>query len=289
MRASRTARTVATSRGFRADWQETSCSIELWGDEIAGASYGRRCLPDRDATSSGSRRGGRAGAAACRRSTICRPTARGVLFMPTVVDELLGRLLLPNLSGRAIRDGRSPFSRADLEARRQIVRADLDLVIDTTLPFELATAPCSSEGVPAGRVQLIAGGRLASPIAGSRDGGGVRAAADAGPARSAAGACSRARCPTIELRRGAGAARRRRRGARSARPAHPAGATGRVRARRARRAGRRGRRGRRAVRRPAGRRICSDHLSQPSTRLVRIPGDPCVGLLVLTGVELLPA
>jgi hypothetical protein len=32
-----------------------------------------------------------------------------------------------------------------------------------------------------------------------------------------------------------------------------------------------------------------DHLSQPSTRLFRIPGEPGVGLLVVAGVEILAA
>ena len=37
-------------------------------------------------------------------------------------------------------------------------------VVDTTVPLELPTAPCSPDGIPAGRVSLIAGGRLASPV-----------------------------------------------------------------------------------------------------------------------------
>jgi predicted Zn-dependent protease len=50
----------------------------------------------------------------------------------------------------------------DLERGAAVLRSDLDLLVDTTLPFEPATAPCSPEGVPAGRVALIRGGRLAS-------------------------------------------------------------------------------------------------------------------------------
>src|SRR5581483_1138874 len=92
------------------------------------------------------------------------PGARGVIFMPAAVEALLGRFLLGALAGRAIVDGRSPFTRADLDARRQVARSDLGLIVDTTLPFELATAPCSSDGVPAGRAGLIQAGRLAAPI-----------------------------------------------------------------------------------------------------------------------------
>jgi predicted Zn-dependent protease len=286
LRTSRTERTVATSRGFRADWQETACSIELWGDEICGASYGRRCLPgarDLDRLAEAV-----ATLAPCLAHTDeLPPNARSVLFMPNVVQDLLERLVLPNLSGRAIRDGRSPFSRADLETRRQVIRADLDLMIDTTLPFELASAPCSSEGVPAGRVRLIAEGRLSSPVLG------LATAAEWGmpptPApRGRPAAVLGSALPAIDADEalallGEGVVVRDLPGLHT-QPARRAtyalvvpdaqavvGGEGR---------------GRCAVRLAGG---LLDHLRQPSTRIVRIPGDPNVGLLVLTGVELLPA
>ena len=46
LRASHGLRTVGTSRGFWTAWTETTCSLELWVDEIAPASFGRRALPD---------------------------------------------------------------------------------------------------------------------------------------------------------------------------------------------------------------------------------------------------
>ena len=207
--------------------------------------------------------------------------------MPAVLEDLVGRLLLPNLSGRAIRDGRSPFSRADLEAGRLIVRPDLSLTVDTTLPFELATAPCSSEGVPAGRVTLIADGRLASPVLD------LATAAEFGlpptPApRGRPVALVTSQLPPIAYREalallGDGVmvrdlpglhTQQARRGAYAlVAPDAQAVVSGEAR-------------GRCAVRLAGG---LLDHLSQPSTRLVRIPGDLSVGLLVLTGVELLPA
>lgn len=163
LRASRTQRTVATSRGFRADWQDTAFWLDLWIDEVGGASYERRALPTPE-------RVGQLSADAfalarqLRRADTLPAEPRGVLFTPAALDSLIGRFLAPNLLGRAIRDGRSLFTRADLDTRRQIVREDLDLVIDTTLPFEMATAPCSPEGVPGGRVTLIERGRLIAPI-----------------------------------------------------------------------------------------------------------------------------
>jgi len=92
------------------------------------------------------------------------PMARGAIFMPTAAEALLGRFFPGALAGRSIVDGRSPFTRADLDGCRRILRPDLSLVVDTTLPFALATGPCSADGVPGGRVMLVDDGRLAAPI-----------------------------------------------------------------------------------------------------------------------------
>ena len=89
---------------------------------------------------------------------------RGVIFMPAAVEALMGRFLVPNLTGRTIVDGRSSFTLADVESKCEIVRADLGVVVDTTLPFKLATAPCSPDGVPAGRAALVERGRLNAPV-----------------------------------------------------------------------------------------------------------------------------
>ena len=286
MRASRTWRTVATSRGFHAAWSETSCSIDLWGDEITGASYGRRCRPsDADVD----RLADEVATLAPRLAVVNElpPSARGVLFAPAVVDDLIGRLLLPNLSGRSIRDGRSPFSRADLEAARQVIGTDLDLTIDTTLPFEPATAPCSSEGVPAGRIGLIVGGRLASPILD------LATAAQFGlpptpVPRGRPSALLTSSRPELSFDEaltllGDGVVVRALPGlhtqqARRSSYALVAPDAQVVNG---------GEGGGRCAVRLAGKLL--DHLSQPSTRLVRIPGSLSIGLLVLGGVELLPA
>lgn len=164
VRASFGERTVATSRGFFCRWLETASSVRLWVDELGGSRYERRKLASPAIVD------GLAAQSAVLARQLHAPAhlsemARGVLLMPAMVDALLGRFLLPNLSARAIRDGRSPFTLDDLQSRREILRRDLSLVVDTTLPYEMATAPCSSEGVPAGRAALIQRGTLVAPLA----------------------------------------------------------------------------------------------------------------------------
>jgi predicted Zn-dependent protease len=285
MRASRNERTVATSEGFHAHWHETACTIELWGNESANASYGRRCLPgpcdlDRlvaqvaDLTPS------------MGTGQELPSQARGVLFMPPVVEELLTRLVLPNLAGRAIRDGRSPFSRADLKVGRPILRSDLDLTVDTTVAFELATAPCSAEGIPAGRARLISGGRLASPLLDRataaqfglpptpvpRGRPAVRLDS-ALPTMSYAEALEILGCGVV-VRDLPGLHTQQARRSSYALVSPDAQAV------------EHGRAGGRCSVRLAGNVLL--HLTEPSSHLVQIPGDPGIGLLVRTGVEILP-
>jgi predicted Zn-dependent protease len=286
LRASHAERTVATSRGFLAAWHETACTIDLWADEVAGASFGRRALPtDQDLD-----RLVAEVALLARRLRVPEELpsgARGVLFMPAVVEALVGRLLLPNLSGRSIRDGRSAYTRTDLDARRQVIRPDLDLIVDTTLPLELATAPCSSDGVPAGRVALIAGGRLVSPIVDFESADDIGLPPTPRP-RGRPTMVLQSTSPAIDVdaavaELGAGVVVRDLPGlhTQQARRGSYALVTPDAQAVVA------GSPGGRCSVRLAGNLV--DHLAHPRTRLVRVPGELGVGLLVLSGVELLPA
>jgi predicted Zn-dependent protease len=285
-RASRTQRTVATSRGFRADWEETASGIDLWINEVGGASFERRALPSPERIE---QLGADAVALASQlmRAEPLPAGARGVLFSPAAVDALIGRFLLPNLLGRSIRDGRSLYTRAELAARQKVLREDLDLVIDTTLPFELATAPCSAEGVPAGRVKLIEGGRLASPVVE------LETAADLGypptpRPRGRPHALLESTLPSLEWDQalallGTGIVVRDVPGLHTQPTRRAAYALVTPDAQ----AVRNGLSGGRCAVRLAG--SLTDHVSHPSSRLVRISGVTGCGLLVLDGVELLPA
>ena len=279
-------RTVATSAGFRSDWEETACRLTLWGDEIAPARYGRRRLPSSDDL-------GRMVSQVARLAPLLRQeetlpaSARGVILMPDLVDEMLARLLLPNLAGRAIRDGRSPFTPEDLDRGARIVWSDLDLVVDTTLPFELATAPCSSEGVPGGRTTLVDRGRLVSPIVDLATAHELGRAPTPVP-RASPRALLLSQSPPLALDAavrllGEGAIVRDLPGlhtqqARRSQYALIAPDAQVVR---------HGRAGGRCAVRVAGNLL--DHLNRPTTRLVGVPGELGVGLLVLDGCHLMPA
>lgn len=161
--AGATARRVATSGGFDAGWDETAYGLELSAEELHGDGYARRRVP-RDEEIARLVADAAATVRALREADALPSEPRGVLFTPAALDALLARFLGTNLDGRAVLRGQSRFTPDDVRSGLAVLRPDLDLIVDTTLPFELATAPCSGEGVPAGRAALVRGGRLATPL-----------------------------------------------------------------------------------------------------------------------------
>ena len=160
--AGTTTRRVATSAGFDACWSDTAYTLDLSADELHGDGYARRRLP-RDAELARLIANVAETVRALRREDVLPDRPRGVLYAPSAVDALLARFLSPNLEGRAVLRGQSRFGPEGFQAGLAVLRPDLDLVVDTARPFELGTAPCSAEGVPAGRVALIRSGRLVTP------------------------------------------------------------------------------------------------------------------------------
>ena len=211
MRSKRGERTVATSRGRRADWAETSCTLDLWADEIAGASCSAACRAPPIATrlARGGHRRWRPG----RQASGLPRGARGVLFMPAVVQALMERAAAAESrrGARSATDGRRSPARTwrspEIDAGRRGSRSSTRPAVRGP-----ASAPCSPGR--AGRVALIAGGRLPrqSWIIATAEAFGMP------PTRMPRGPRSRCSRPLPgSPGRGAGAARRGRGSARPAR------------------------------------------------------------------------
>jgi PmbA protein len=162
IRVSRGRRWVATSAGVRVDWPETACTLDVSAEALYGEAFAKRRLPD-DVELDGildrvARTAGQLG----------RPDAIPsfqvpVLIAPPVLESLVARFLGSNLAGEPVVRGESRFAIEDYRTRRAMLRGDLDVLVDTTLPLELAASPCSPEGVPGGRAGLVERGRLLSP------------------------------------------------------------------------------------------------------------------------------
>ncbi len=157
-------RWIRNSRGVQVEFPETSFALQVSADELYSDAFSKRRAASATEESALIEEVART-AAELRRDDHLPRADVPILLAPAVVERFLGRFLGTNLGGRAVIDGHSAFAREDFVGRRLILREDLDLVVDTTLSLELATSPCSAEGVPGGRVALIASGRLATPMA----------------------------------------------------------------------------------------------------------------------------
>ena len=165
-RAGRGTRQVLSSAGLRIRFPETSCSLTVGAEDLYEANFARRRLPrDDELTEIVERVLDTVVALRTEEELPSRSIA--VLFTPEIVEDLVGRVLGAALAGGAVLEGRSAFRLDDFRGGSVVVREDLDVVVDTTLPLELATSPCSSEGVPGGRVALLAAGRLVTPTLGA--------------------------------------------------------------------------------------------------------------------------
>lgn len=156
-------RHVFSSRGLRVSYPETAASLYLAAEERYWRSYGRRRWPSEaeldelfeDVIET----------TLMLRTTASPPLGElPVLLRPGVASKLLATFLVANLGGSAVANGRSAFSLDDFRDRRQILREDLDLVVDSLLDLEGAAAPISAEGIPGGRATLVEGGRLSRPM-----------------------------------------------------------------------------------------------------------------------------
>jgi len=169
VRAARGYREVRSSADLHVAHVETSFSLSVSAEDLVEGRYAKRRVAHEEELGELCERVGRT-VGRLRHEEALPPRPCPVLLTPEVVEGLVGRFLGSNLAGRSVIQGRSVFSLEDFVNRRKILRDDLSLIVDTTLPFELATSPCSAEGVPGGRVVLIEEGRLITPMLSPEDG-----------------------------------------------------------------------------------------------------------------------
>jgi PmbA protein len=160
--AGRGRRWILNSAGLRVEYPETSYTLNVSADELYWETYAKRRLPTAEEAEALFERVARTTAQLRRDDTL--PYADvPVLLVPSVFEAFVGRFLGANLNGRTVVNGHSAFTLDDFREGRPIVREDVDLFVDSTLPLEMAASPCSGDGVPGGRAALIRAGRLVTP------------------------------------------------------------------------------------------------------------------------------
>lgn len=87
-----------------------------------------------------------------------------VLLTPSVAEALLHYYLLGNLGGKQVYHGKSAFGVEDFTEQRPVLREDMTLGLNTLVDYAQGSYISTYEGVPGGRLTLIAEGRLQSPM-----------------------------------------------------------------------------------------------------------------------------
>jgi predicted Zn-dependent protease len=163
--AARSWRFLANSRGLQMSYPETSAGFGVSQDELYSRGFGKRRLM-REGEFTQLLEDVISTTRALERQVPAPAGEVPVLLAPGLAMSLVGRFVVGNLAGHLVANGRSAFTVDDFRERRQVLRDDLSISIDTTLDLEGAASPISSEGVPGGTARLVDRGRLARPVVG---------------------------------------------------------------------------------------------------------------------------
>jgi PmbA protein len=87
-----------------------------------------------------------------------------LLLPPGIFESFLGQFLITNLYGSLVVNRQSRFSLTDFMDKRQVLRRDLSVEVNTLLPYRSLSYPCTSEFVPGGAISFIEAGRLQIPV-----------------------------------------------------------------------------------------------------------------------------
>lgn len=87
-----------------------------------------------------------------------------IIFPPAMLESFLNYYLITNLHGNLVVNRQSSYLVEDFRMQKPVLRDDLSLEVDSTLPFRSFSYRCTTEGVPAGSVSLITSGRLQTPL-----------------------------------------------------------------------------------------------------------------------------
>ena len=97
----------------------------------------------------------------------CSTTFSGpitLILTPEMFETFMNQFVITNLYGSLVLNRQSRFTLDDFENHRPVIRDDLSLTINNLLPYRGSSYICTAEGVPGGKIALIDGGKLQSPI-----------------------------------------------------------------------------------------------------------------------------
>lgn len=154
---------VATSKGLWATYSETSAMCYWYLDKTLGdRRHGRTRETWHNIKQSVERTARIVDAA--RLPASLGSGRMPVIISPGVMDSFIGHYIASNLSGENVAEGRSRFEVDQFHSGERVLRDDMQVILDTAVPMGPGSYPCTVEGVPSGRTDLVQDGRLVTPI-----------------------------------------------------------------------------------------------------------------------------
>ncbi|SCX81129.1 metallopeptidase TldD-related protein [Alkaliphilus peptidifermentans] len=154
---------IYNSKGLAISNLSTSFSTYLYGDEIFGKSFiNRRKISNEKKNQIISETAMRIHQLKNRKKL--KSGEMDVLLLPEVTESFISHYLVNNLFGSHIVNKRSAFSQANFDKAEEVIRGDINLCINTTLPYNQGSYISTFEGVPGGEVLLLRNGKLQTPI-----------------------------------------------------------------------------------------------------------------------------
>lgn len=164
VKVSRDRRLVANSEGLWINYEQTPVEIFLEGDDLFGEVFAEKRLPSPEEFTELAVYTGRTVEELKKKASLPREGEMHIVFTPKVFEAFLEHYLLSNLSGRLVANRQSAFSVQDFQKAKEVFREDLTISVDGTRPYRYSSYRCTGEGVSTGRVDLIQGGRLLTPV-----------------------------------------------------------------------------------------------------------------------------
>jgi PmbA protein len=156
---------VRNSKGLDVSYASTSFGFSFYADSLYGNGYSKRRLhPDGEVERL--IEDVKIMTAHLKEVGKYKPNPVGdrVILQPGVAGSFLGTYLLGNLYGSAVANGQSAFKLEDFKQGKQVMRPDMNLVLDGLRPYEFSASRLTSEGVPGGRAALVDKGKLVTPV-----------------------------------------------------------------------------------------------------------------------------
>lgn len=152
------------SNGLCIDYLQTPCDFFFEVNDSYGESFSEKRLPDMEEVNRIIQNTGAIGRHLMVPAEAQLSGPVQLYFPPDLFESFINHYLITNLLGSLVVNRQSNFSLVDFVNRRPVMRDDLSLELNTLLPLKSSSYPCTSEAVPGGFVNLIADGRLQTPI-----------------------------------------------------------------------------------------------------------------------------